>query len=355
MSAVIHPVSSITASAWAPAGGTYFLAPGDRIGISDANARNSPVTLRHNYKEDGLGSITGGSYGTPTRLGAPQITIATEGAQLHITGNGYGTGLANVSGSGYATIEMGLAGDGYGNVRSMAGSVTSVDDDFQGNIIVNINGAIITGTKVDGSVVDVNGETISNYMPAGLFTGSNPNGSGYGTPDHYISTGAGDDEIGGSSGIDFLRGGAGNDSINAGSGNDVISGGPGSDLVTLGAGDDAYYLAEHDLKSPTKDTITDFDSNGNDKIQIASSLKEKISLSGISTNEITINYQSDDNENQISTKIASQGGKIDVDDIEFVGIEGLFEFNNPHPLVLDKSSGEIMKLIISGGVTEVQD
>ncbi len=187
---------------------------------------------------------------------------------------------------------MGLAGDGDGNVLSMAGSVTSVDDDFQGNIIVNINGAFsISGRKVDWIIVDVNNKKISDNGPAGLFI--NASGGWYGTggiPDHYISSGAGDDQIGRSSQNDFIRCGTGNDSINSGFGNDVVNGGPGSEHVTLGRGSDVYYLTENDLIVSSTDTITDFDSQV--QIQIDPSIKDKISFGGVGTKELAIQYKS---------------------------------------------------------------
>jgi Ca2+-binding RTX toxin-like protein len=74
-----------------------------------------------------------------------------------------------------------------------------------------------------------------------------------------------DDVINGSGLNDVLRGGGGNDTINGGAGVDIITGGPGADTLTGGTGADTFVF-----NSPLNnvDTITDFDANGIDKIDL---------------------------------------------------------------------------------------
>ena len=62
-------------------------------------------------------------------------------------------------------------------------------------------------------------------------------------------------------------------------------------------------------------TVTDFDANGNDKIQIDSNLEGLVSITGQGTNKITISLSGA----QTGTTTVESGGQtIDDDDIEFV-------------------------------------
>ncbi len=81
MSAVITPVSLINGIDLPVGGSIIDLVPGSRVAATDPSATSSAVTLVHDYLENGLGSISGSSYGVP------KIAIGTEGAQLQIAGN----------------------------------------------------------------------------------------------------------------------------------------------------------------------------------------------------------------------------------------------------------------------------
>lgn len=223
--------------------------------------------------------------------GTVTIAPATPGANVAIRGDGN------------ATVNIGIAQDSSGGVQNGSGSTIQVDNGYQGSVIANLAGAVVDGPNVDTST-DTGFGTIADNAPTGA--------SGI---DYYINTGAGADQIEGSRGNDFIRAGAGNDTVNAGAGNDVVRLGSGDDQVTLGSGDDIVYFTVDQLQGTQSKTITDFDTNGNDKIQIDADLQGLVSITGQGTNKITISLSG----SQVGTTTVESGGQtIDNDDIEFV-------------------------------------
>lgn len=225
--------------------------------------------------------------------GSFNVAPATEGANVVIRGDGD------------ASINIGNATKG-GATENIGGSTVSVDENYAGDVTANFNNAIVDGI-VDKDTDAGNGSIAENApSDAGDFN-------------FYINTGAGNDEIQGTIGNDFIRAGAGNDVVNSGAGNDVVRLGTGTDEVTLGSGDDILYLTVDQLQTPagqsqTKE-ITDFDSDGDDKIQISKDLEDLVDITGLGTNKITISLSGDQTG---TTDITSDGQTIDDDDIEFV-------------------------------------
>ena len=109
--------------------------------------------------------------------------------------------------------------------------------------------------------------------------------------------------------------GAGNDQFNAGAGDDIVRVGIGNDSGTLGAGNDILYLTVDQLQGDNVNTITDFDVNGDDKIQIDADLEDLVDIEGIGTNAIIITLSGAQTG---TTAVISEGESIDGDDIEFV-------------------------------------
>lgn len=78
--------------------------------------------------------------------------------------------------------------------------------------------------------------------------------------------------ITGNSGANTLTGGAGKDTISAGAGNDKLIGGAGADKLTGGAGADQFIykaLSDSTVGASGRDTITDFSSDQNDRINLS--------------------------------------------------------------------------------------
>ena len=230
--------------------------------------------------------------------GVFEVTSATDGANVVIEGDGT------------AIVEIGTAVDANGNPLSGSGTAFQIDEDYQGTVVVNLEGAIVDGTKVDISL-DTGSGSIASNLP-----GSDSNAFATSAEiDFYINTGSANDQVEGSAGNDFIRLGAGDDVFNAGDGDDIVRTGSGDDSGTLGAGDDIAYFTVDQLQGSQTKTFTDFDANGNDKIQIDSDLKDLVSIEGQGTNAIKINLSGTQTG---TTSVISEGETIDNDDIEFV-------------------------------------
>jgi hypothetical protein len=80
-----------------------------------------------------------------------------------------------------------------------------------------------------------------------------------------ISGGKGGDALQGENGKDKLRGGKDNDKLFGGAGKDLLNGGLGDDWLTGGSGADIFIL------SKGKDSVTDYDQNVGDAIEINAS------------------------------------------------------------------------------------
>ena len=234
----------------------------------------------------------------------PVAIIAPEAGIIKIAAGIDGADIL-VEGSGSAVIEIGNAQDGNANPLSGSGSTFQIFDDYEGSVIANLEGAITDGTKIDLSTETFSGTTIADNAPSGSSDDI----------DFYVNTGSADDQVSGSKGSDFIRLGAGDDEFNAGNGNDIVRMGSGDDFGTLGGGDDIVYFTVDQLQGEQTKIVTDFDSDGDDKIQIDADLEGLVELEGFGTNSITIilfGAQSG------ITTFLSEGEAIDFDDVEFV-------------------------------------
>ena len=96
-------------------------------------------------------------------------------------------------------------------------------------------------------------------------------------------------------------------------GSEFLDGAP----AALVLGDNLFH--GHDLvpqlQGQSVNTITDFDANGNDKIQIDADLEGLADLEGVGTNAIKITLSGAQTG---TTAVISEGESIDEDDIEFV-------------------------------------
>ena len=284
MSAVIQTVTPVsTANAVQPtAGATAQAASGETFVVTDPNTgATSPTTI------------------TAPESGTFKVAVGTTQSNVVVTGDGT------------AGVTIGNATDTAGGELNAAGSSFQIADSYKGTVVANLSGAIVDGTKVDTST-DTGIGTIAANMPGS--TSSTGSASTI-EIDYYVNSGAADDELSGSKGDDFIRLGAGDDTFNAGAGDDIVRTGSGDDTGSLGAGEDIVYFTVDQLQGTQTKTITDFDANGNDKIQIDSNLKNLISIEGEGTKEIKITLSGAQTG---TTTVVSQGETIDGDDIEFV-------------------------------------
>lgn len=241
---------------------------------------------------------------------APTTITAPESGAFNLAVGTTGSNVV-VKGTGTAGVTIGNATGATGGELNAAGSSFQIADTYKGTVVANLSGAIVDGTKVDTST-DTGSGSIAANMPGS----TSANGFASTTEvDYYVNTGAAADEVSGSKGNDFLRLGAGNDTFNAGAGDDIVRTGSGDDTGTLGAGEDIVYFTVDQLQGTQTKTIKDFDANGNDKIQIESSLKGLTTIEGEGTKEIKITLSGAQTG---TTTVVSQGETIDGDDIEFV-------------------------------------
>jgi len=239
----------------------------------------------------------------PTTINAPATGVVQLAA---------GTTQSNVvvTGDGTAGVTIGNATDAAGGELNAAGSSFQIADSYKGTVVANLSGAIVDGNKVDVSTDTGNG-TIGANLPG---SASNAFATSANI-DYYVNTGAANDQVEGSKGNDFVRLGAGNDTFNTGAGDDIVRTGSGNDTGTLGSGEDIVYFTVDQLQGNQTKTITDFDANGNDKIQIDSNLKDLVDITGQGTKAIKITLSGAQTG---TTAVISEGDTIDDDDIEFV-------------------------------------
>ena len=284
MSAVIESVSSVTTtSATAqPTAGTT---------ASEAAAGQTFVVM------DPTTATTAASVNIPTatNTGTVNLAVGTKGGMLSVTGEGK------------ATLSIGGVNDAAGNAEDVSGAAVGISDNYAGKVVANYTNAFISGDTTIDATAKLGGSTstVGDNAPAGSVAGVNL----------YVNTGKGADEIGGSDKNDFVRAGAGNDEVNAGAGNDIVRVGAGSDTATLGKGDDNLYMTVDQMGDGDVNTITDFDSSGDDKITFNKDIEGRVTISGQGTNSITITLSGD---TTATTTITSNGGTIDADDISFV-------------------------------------
>ena len=286
MSAVIQavtPVSTVGAIA-PPAGTTTEATSGETFVVTDPGTSGSePVTIQ------------------APATGNFDIAAATTQANLVVEGDGT------------AQIDIGNAEAPAGGRLNFSGSSVQISDSYQGSVVANFSGAIVDGVnKVDTSITTPGGGSIASNLPGG---GSSNAFATSADLDFYVNTGVGNDQISGSKGNDFIRAGAGDDVFNTGAGDDIVRTGSGDDTGSLGDGDDIVYFTVDQLQGSQTKTITDFDANGNDKIQIDSNLKELVDIDGQGTKSIKITLSGAQTG---ATDVISEGETIDDDDIEFV-------------------------------------
>jgi Ca2+-binding RTX toxin-like protein len=104
-----------------------------------------------------------------------------------------------------------------------------LDDNIVGAVILNQNGAQLTGNNKDNII----------YGNVGF---------------DYIYGEEGDDDIYGGAENDELYGGDGSDKLSGGDGSDILNGGSGSDILIGGAGNDTYIFSVDDGVDYIKDT-----------------------------------------------------------------------------------------------------
>ncbi|MFL0758809.1 MAG: calcium-binding protein, partial [Prochlorococcus sp.] len=185
--------------------------------------------------------------------------------------------------------------------------VIGIDDSYAGKVVANFSAAYVSSDATVDATAKVGGSTstIGENAPAGSVAGVNL----------YVNTGTGADEIGGSDKNDFVRAGAGDDEVNAGSGDDIVRLGVGSDKASLGGGDDSLYMTVDQFGDGNVNTVTDFDSSGDDKLLFNNDIKDLLTITGQGTNTLTLTLSGD---NASTVTFTSEGGTFDTDDIEFV-------------------------------------
>ncbi len=284
MSAAISSVASVSvssATAQPEAGATANqAAAGESFVVTDPNtATKGPASVIIPAATDG---------------GTVNLAVATTNAQLSVTGEGT------------ATLDIGGA-TSAGDAEDASGAAIGISDSYAGKVIADFTNAYISGDTTIDATAKLGGATLSigDNAPAGSVAGINL----------YVNTGTGDDEIGGSDKNDFVRAGAGDDEVNAGDGNDIVRVGTGSDNATLGKGDDNLYLTVDQFGNGDVNTITDFDSSGDDKITFNKDIEGRVTISGQGTNSIVVTLSGD---TTATTTFTSEGGTIDADDISFV-------------------------------------
>ncbi len=284
MSAAIESVSSVTttaATAQPTAGGVANqAAAGQTFVVTDPSTATTAASV---------------NIPTATNSGTVNLAVGTKGGMLSVTGEGT------------ATLSIGGVNDASGNAEDVSGAAIGISDNYAGAVVANYTNAFISGDTTIDANAKLGGSTST--------IGSNAPGASVAGVNLYINTGKGADEIGGSDKNDFVRAGAGNDEINTGAGNDIVRLGTGSDKATLGKGDDNLYMTVDQLGNGDVNTITDFDSSGDDKITFNQDIQGRVSISGQGTQSITITLSGD---TTATTTITSSGGTIDADDISFV-------------------------------------
>ena len=295
MSAQINSVSSVSvgeATAQPEAGATASqAAAGETFVVTDPNTATTAASVE---------------VPAATTSGTVNLAVGTEGGMLSVTGEGT------------ATLNIGGANADSGDAQDASGAAIGISDSYAGKVVANFSSAYVSGDATVNADAKLGGSesSIGDNAPAGLFSSASAKTFGASdVPNLYINTGIGDDEIGGSDKNDFIRSGAGADTVNAGAGNDIVRTGSGSDTATLGKGDDSLYVTVDQIVDGDVDTITDFDSSGDDTVLINSDIEGLLTITGQGTNTITLALSGDQ---AATSTITSNGGTIDADDIEFV-------------------------------------
>ena len=106
------------------------------------------------------------------------------------------------------------------------GTVTSIEDQYQGQVAYNLSGFSIAATQIEQwAAVDDTASLLN-----GLFGGADTLSGG--PLDDLLRAYAGNDSINGGAGNDTCDGGDGNDQVRGGQGDDSLSGGAGNDFIS---------------------------------------------------------------------------------------------------------------------------
>ena len=210
-----------------------------------------------------------------------------------------------ISNAADAEVSLGVATDLNGQVMNTSGSTYQLADTYRGNVVINLGEATVDGIhRVDMAIETETGTLADNAPPTQVRF------------DYYINSGAGDDQATGTRGNDFIRMGAGHDRFAAGAGDDLVRGGAGDDAGTLGPGNDWFYLTIDQLQGQSINTLSDFDTAGDDRIVIDAALKDRVDIS-MSEDGQSVVIRLSGSESGL-TEVLSEGGSIDTDDLEFL-------------------------------------
>jgi Ca2+-binding RTX toxin-like protein len=148
-----------------------------------------------------------------------------------------------------------LGGSGFvynGSGVPTGGTVTSIEDQYQGQVAYNLSGFSIAATQIEQwAAVDDTASLLN-----GLFGGADTLSGG--PLADLLRSYAGNDSINGGAGDDTLDGGLGNDTLNGGAGHDLLITGGGVDTIVVGLGQSGTAPGAPDVISgwTASDTIT---------------------------------------------------------------------------------------------------
>lgn len=224
------------------------------------------------YGGTGNDVLNGGYYGDYLDGGAGSDTASYSGAL-----EGVAASLANSSGN-----TGDASGDTYVSIENLGGS--SYGDRLYGNSGANtLNGGsgndVLVGSAGADKLHGGSGYDTASYASgkAGVIVSlGNPSantndaaGDTFSSVEAIIGTGYAD-KLYGNSANNGITGGNGNDSLNAYGGNDLLYGGAGGDHLAGGAGADVFaFKALSDSRGTTFDTIFDFLTGEQDKIDLS--------------------------------------------------------------------------------------
>ena len=232
------------------------------------------------YLVDNAGDVVteAASAGTDTvKTTLAAYTLGSDVENLTFTGKGAFTGTGNgldnvITGGtgadtlyGNAGIDTLIGGAGNDTLNGGTGADSLIGGAGNDTFVVDNAGDVVTEATNAGT--DLVQTTLASYTLAANVENLTFTGAGA-----FTGTGNAAKNIitGGASG-DTLDGGAGNDTLSGGGGDDTLIGGAGVDILQGGLGADVFrFVTATDSKGKTYDTITDFLSAQNDKIDLSS-------------------------------------------------------------------------------------